>query len=487
MGLKHEADHAVKALPGHIDLGDIRDLNERFDATAEHIRDGSRPIFQGALVLDTKVNDQDVKVVGLPDFLVPNGSGYMVRDAKLARSITKAKKPGIVLQLQIYGWLYERALGFAPEGLEVLNGDNDLVPIERDDAAVEAEFERLLELMGMSAMPDEVVGWSKCGACGFKDHCWPAAVEQKAPGVIPGVDAGFGRALMELGIDSYTDIPDTFSEASLAALERPWGKGLRKVGDERARKVMASVRAHLEDRPILIGEIEVPSHSHYVMFDLEGLPPDTDGPDRVYLWGMQVYPADGGEPDEPIFALAGFGEDGDREGWMTFLAAAARIRDTYGADIPFVHWASYEKTKISAYLKRFGDLNGTGKAILENNLLDLLPVTERSLALPLPSYSLKVIEGYVGYTRTLEGYKGDQSIARYMEAVEAGDGQLRQTIIDELCQYNGEDLEATWAVLSWLLDLSDQRLRTAAGNQSGKVDQLSFRRYCRGNDAAGRA
>ena len=37
-----------------------------------------------------------------------------------------------------------------------------------------------------------------------------------------------------------------------------------------------------------------------------------------------------------------------------------------------------------------------------------------------------------------------------MEAVETDDEALREEIINELCAYNHEDLEATWAVFEWL-------------------------------------
>jgi len=86
-----------------------------------------------------------------------------------------------------------------------------------------------------------------------------------------------------------------------------------------------------------------------VMFDLEGLPPHFDELDKVYLWGMQVY---GEKPSEFMPALAGFGTEGDREGWKQFLSYGEKVFNQYG-DIPFVHWANYEKTKIKTYLERY--------------------------------------------------------------------------------------------------------------------------------------
>jgi len=41
-------------------------------------------------------------------------------------------------------------------------------------------------------------------------------------------------------------------------------------------------------------------------------------------------------------------------------------------------------------------------------------------------------------------------MAKYIEAVETEDANVRQEIIDTISKYNEEDLAATWAVLQWL-------------------------------------
>ena len=87
---------------------------------------------------------------------------------------------------------------------------------------------------------------------------------------------------------------------------------------------------------------------------------------------------------------------------------------------------------------------------MKDNLLDLLPITQHSIALPLPSYSLKVVEKYVGFKRTLNEVAGDWAMAKYVEAVETDDPKQRDEVMDQILEYNREDLEATWAVLTWL-------------------------------------
>jgi predicted RecB family nuclease len=145
-------------------------------------------------------------------------------------------------------------------------------------------------------------------------------------------------------------------------------------------------------------------------------------------------------------------EDGDRQGWDDFLTCAGRIFADYG-DIPFVHWSAYEKTKLKLYIERHGDRDGIA-AMVEKNLFNLLPVAQASVMLPLASYSLKVVEEYVGFKRTQDEYGGTWAMAQYIEATETEDEATRQSLVDEILKYNEEDLAATWAVLCWLREFA---------------------------------
>ena len=164
---------------------------------------------------------------------------------------------------------------------------------------------------------------------------------------------------------------------------------------------------------------------------------------------MQVF---GERPSEYICSTAGFGVDGDRQGWEDFLTKTSEIFDAYG-DIPFVHWSSYEATMINLYLDRFGDDTLPPRAArVQKNLLDLLPIVEKSVVLPLPSYSLKVIEKYIGFKRTQVEYGGNWSMAQYIEATETSNAARREELMSTIRIYNREDLEATWAMLQWVIE-----------------------------------
>lgn len=181
------------------------------------------------------------------------------------------------------------------------------------------------------------------------------------------------------------------------------------------------------------------------MFDLEGMPPSQDDLERVYLWGAQVY---GTRPGQFMGVTSGFGADGDREGWERLLDAANAIIAEYG-DIPFVHWHHYERVHIEMYVQRYGDPAGVAAQVLRN-LVDFLPLTKKAVVLPLPSYSLKEVEKYVGFQRTQDEYGGSWAMAKFILATETHDEAQRDSLMAEILEYNREDLAATWAVFEWL-------------------------------------
>jgi len=239
----------------------------------------------------------------------------------------------------------------------------------------------------------------------------------------------------------------------LAQLKKPHGSREQKVGVNAAR-ILAQARALSEKRVIPVGDLRLPAHEHLVIFDLEGVTPLYEELDEVYLWGLQVY-GRSGVPGPYRPAVAGFGPDGDREGWEGFLENARQVFESHG-DIPFVHWHGYEITKLKSYIERFGDREGIGERVL-GSCFDLLTAVRGSFALPVPSYSLKVIEQVAGFRRTMEEYGGSWSIGRYIRARESGDEAERGKILEEILRYNEEDLQATWAVFQWAEGLAKAR------------------------------
>ncbi len=444
LGAEHERRHLAR-FDSPLDLGEGT-IEERAERTREAVAAGAAVIYQGVMRAETTIVGEEVEIVGVPDFMLRARAGYAIRDSKLSRRIDS--HPEIQRQLAIYGWLYEQSFGRPPVAVQVHAGSGEVldVPYLGADAAL-ADLARIVEIRRLEAEPWTPVGWSKCSGCGYFDRCWPAAANRGDVGTVAGVTTALSSELHERGIATVDQLLAGVGEAELAEIETPWGRRTRKVGAN-AERILEAAGAAQAGREVVLRPPAVPEAENYVMFDLEGLPPQLDELEKIYLWGMQVF----GERRHPFrAALAGFGRDGDREGWESFLAEAADIFAAHG-DIPWVHWASYERAKLDMYVRRFGDRDGIA-ARVHANLVDLLEITWQSVILPLPGYGLKQLERYIGYARKLDDAGGDWAIAAYIEAMETEDSVARDPIMDRILTYNREDLEATWAVLQWLRGL----------------------------------
>ena len=474
-GELHEGRVLERLTAGYPTIIDIDGYNNRDAAqqTSDAIDAADALIYQGQFVLDHEIDGKTTRILGYPDFLLPDGDGWIIADAKLAGTIfnpprkrdggrsPKASKKYIVLQLQLYGWMFEELFPDTPFKLHVYTGTGEIEEVEYDGGVEALEhLARILELEALTTEPVEVVGWTKCGGCGFREHCWPRAVSGDELGYVSDLQVTFAERLIAAGITSYPQILEQFTEESLAEFYAN-GKKVSESNRGSARKLIENVTALTTNKPVRRrdseGELialppEVTAADNFVMFDLEGAKPDTDLPQFVYLWGMQVY---GTEKGEFRGAISGFDEGGDEQAWFAFLAIAADLMEQHPG-IRFVHWANYEKQMVEAYLKKYtDDAAGTGAKVLES-LLDLYPITQDTFALPTPSYSLKVVEQAAGYTRQAnEVVKGDQSIVAYTEARDTDDTDRQKEIMEAIRAYNEEDLEATWAVQQWLTGLGD--------------------------------
>lgn len=443
LGLRHERDHL--ATLGMFANVSAASLDEQVKQTADGIERKVSVLYQPAFVATERICGTDVEIVGVPDFLILDGNNYLIRDSKMALRIDAENHPEILMQLQLYGWLFQRSCGHAPKGLQVCAGTGEIVTIPYDGGvAALRELERLLTVKQLTVEPYEPVGWTKCLGCGFTDRCWAQAEKNSDVALVYCVDQSLARTLHSQGTRTRKELLANFDAASLSELKRPHGDRDQRVG-KAAERILRFADAMEKKQEIVLAAPAIPPHKNYVMFDLEGMPPHLDELDKIYLWGAQVF---GENPSEFKVALSGFGADGDREGWIGFLENAKQIFETYG-DIPWVHWAPYEETYLRRYAARFGDVGGIASRVARN-LLDLLTVTRESVVLPLPSFSLKVVEDYVGFVRKEAEYGGAWAMATFIEATETSDEGKRKELMDKIVAYNKEDLEATWAVFQWL-------------------------------------
>ena len=433
------------------------------DKTLIGIDTGEEVIYQGMLKAELEVAGEPRTVLGYPDFLIREGDDWVIGDAKLTRRLyessgsERSDKKAIFLQMRLYGLLFEAMFPGVSFRLRVYNGagGQDEVAFDDGGSALD-ELARVIAIRELTEAPEAIVGWTHCGGCGYKPVCWPVAEQEKALGVVIDIDRRLAPKLMAEGIASYPEVAELTPE-DLAAIKAKSGADV-----DGSRRIIENVEALIAGKPArrrdgsgqdVPIDPAVSADANYVMFDIEGLPPQLNEQEKIYLWGLQVFGENQGEFQA---CLAGFGDGGDEEGWREFLRQSRAILDEHPG-IRFVHWHHYDRRMVEAYLDRYGDdAHATGAEVVAS-LLDLHPIVKGALAVPAPSYSLKVIEALddvkriSGFERSAdEVSKGDESIVAYMEAVETDDMSRREEIINSLCAYNEEDLQATWAVMEWL-------------------------------------
>ncbi len=490
LGIAHERRVLAQLQEERGEFVDL-DSYDNPNALAETIEavEAGRNIYQGKFKCPFPDAPDEVMLQGLPDFLYldDDGKTWVIADAKLASAVyprdgagqiarkkngepKKIDKGYIVFQLQLYGWLFEqlfdgasfRLLVFTKRGVEEIEYDGGESSL--------AELRQIIEIKERKEEPWELFGNSKCGACGYGPvHCTEIALGEKNSGLIPELDggpSGLGTKLAAIGLNSYPAIHNQFDDDVEALRDSVPGS----TGEGIARRVLENIQAWTTGRPIrrknehgalVAMDQAVTEHDRYVMFDLEGIPPDLDRDyTTIYLWGMQVFGADGYR-GEFEYALAQGSGDGDQAAWFDFLSKAKQLMDD-NPGIPFVHWASYERDRITNdYLGQYGDdEHHTAQRVLDS-LLDLYPITKKMVVVPLIGYSLKLVEGLPeveevsGFSRSKnEIGRGDDSVAGYIEAVETDDEERREELIESLLAYNQQDLEATWAVQQWLRSLA---------------------------------
>lgn len=310
LGARHEHSH-LETFPEFVDLS-FGTLDDREARTRKEIDQGTLVIYHGLLRTRHILGNTKCEVIGEPDFLILENDGYVIRDSKISRRVTEQDHPEILRQVELYGWLFQQMFGRPPLRLEVHSGTGDIVDIHYDGGTAALKVLRvILELKQRTSEPYSPVGWTKCSGCAFNHRCWSQAEKMRDVACIPRVDQGLALTLREQGIQTVDDLLGAFDEASLAEFRRPRGGKAQRVG-KTAEYVLRMARCLSSGEEVVLQTPSIPDYPNYVMFDAEGLPPQLEELDKIYLWGLQVF---GSEQGEYMPAVAGFGEEGDREGW----------------------------------------------------------------------------------------------------------------------------------------------------------------------------
>jgi len=445
-GIAAEEAHVKTVGPIEIPKYPEYEFPAGFEETRKMIESKVPIIYQGILI------SKDNQWMAIPDFLIydKKTKRYILRDVKLAKNLER--HPEIKLGMGLSRLLAEEVLGYEPI-LEVITGGGELLsPYLAPDGNIVKETMKLIsKLKNLTDGPYETAGWSKCNPCPFFNYCWSEAWGSHHICTISGVEQGMSKELCGIGIKTWETLLDKADDIADVTFQR--GSQTQRIGPARMEKILRQARClsmnkHENIRPLMLPNGYSKGDRPIIIFDVENNMPMFEElllQIDVYLWGLLLV-TDTLVKQELIIAPKG--SKSDDKGWQLFLSAMSNIFDQY-SDIPIVHFSSHEKTKVSSYINNYGDAHSIGQRIVDN-LWDLYPAILNSVTLPVPSYSLKEIEKFVGFKRTQEEYGGSWSIVRYNRYLEASTKKEADKIMNEIKIYNGEDLMATYEVYKWM-------------------------------------
>jgi uncharacterized protein len=363
MGLEHERA-ILEKIASDFEVVEATSRNH----TQELMRQGAPVIYQAQLL------DKKNQLFGQPDFLLRQDDGtYQAADAKLAHSIKKE----IGVQLAFY----RRLLGSEHPGLVYL-GTGETEPVGPEfDPQLNTFITEARGVLSDKARPEVRYSESKCTACPFYDVCHPDFVKKEEITLLYGVESRSVARLEEHGYATITDLakadPDGIPD------DIPYLKG------ERRRRAVLQAQAWTTGKMTKLNDIVMPAGT-WVHFDIEANPHSPDGHQPVYLWGFLKAPY---RREDFEYIWTDRLED-DEAGWLALVAKVEEYRGQW-PDLKLVHFASYERDRISAYAKRYGmDDHPTVAWLLDKDtgpLYDIQKAVTQNLILPLSGYGLKKI------------------------------------------------------------------------------------------------
>lgn len=401
-----------------------------------------KPIFKWTW----HMSEQVCELLLEPDFMIYTENGYLLRLVRNAHRISRENHADALFTMQYQGWLYEKIFGTAPQRLEIYHAQGNILEVPpADPGLLEQALIDLLHLKTAQEMPYSPISWTKCQACLFRSVCWSWAEKNQDLALLPNLHAKLLLALREAGAQTISDLLEHFPEEKLAQFVWYEGTACRKLGPEKAKAMRQMAEVILSGQPKLLQPVQLPMTRHWALFDLEGVPAQWGHTERIYLWGLSLM---GPRGEENLQTLSpDLSKKSDQKAWRQFLSKARQILEVHG-DIPFLHWGNYEAQSLSLYLKRYGDDQGIGQRI-QKNLLDLWALLKASILIPLPSYSLKVIEEYVGFQRPDKDTGGYWSVMSYLKSTSTRNHKQRERLQQKLLAYNHADRLAMWYVLQW--------------------------------------
>lgn len=429
-GVVHE-DEYISGL--EVSKVDAIQAEEALQATLTLMREGAPLIYQGCVQFE----HEGIIYRGRPDLLEKREGNsifgnwyYAPIEIKWSSKIKLTYKN----QLALYSIILEQYHARLSLSLD-----------EDDIAKTQSLIEQIIAVM-RGSRPDLTITSKSKDSPWFKIALAEAEAKQDIA-LIYRLDSRSLGALRKEGITTLQDMVG----ADLSALPK-----IPYASPETLQKAQLQAKSLIDKQIISIGRLDtIPEAPLKLYFDIEGDPLlnidylfglwVTGDVQKLYAKGDNVRFCEDGKYF--IYFLAKQPEE-EEAMWKAFLEWLASLPDEYIV----YHYANYEKAHLKSLAEEYG-----GSASLEQfqaKLVDLQKVVEKAVIFPLYFYSIKDIakSSFLNFKWRHQKAGGGQSVFWYEEWLEIGNSEILEDIIN----YNEDDVRATECLFAWLKDLKSK-------------------------------
>jgi len=464
-GLAHERGFVESLRAGGLDVVDLRDVEgaSAAERTLQAMRRGAGAIVQGELCEGRWRGRADVLVrVASPSAL--GDWSYEVYDTKLAQET----RGGTVLQLCLYSDLLGRRQGRAPEYMHVVKPGEGF-PRETFRLADFQAYYRLVKGRLEEAVDRPPSGSTYPNPTNHCDVCrwWRECDERRHVDDHLSLVAGLGSLhigeLQRQGIGTLEEfavrpepLPERPVRGSLEAFDRAHGQArVQLQGRREARPVHELLPAEAGRGLARLPEPDAGD----LFFDIES-DPFVDGGGLEYLLGVAFRGAGGTLEYRSFWGLDRAAERRAFEDFMDFVME--RWRGHPGMHL--YHFSPYEPAAVKRLMGRHGAREAEVDRLLRGGrFVDLLAATRQGLRASVESYSLKELEQFFGFGRTVELHAASGALRRVACVLELATAEeIPPRDLEIVEGYNRDDCLATAALREWLEARRDELLATGA-------------------------
>lgn len=395
------------------------DLEEAQEKTLSAMKLGVQTIYGGTLIHKHYVAQPDLleKVQGRSAF----GDYYYVAvDIKRSRRI----KPEYKLQGCFYADVLLVIQGVKPVDGYVMHADGSIDSYRLEEAEVEYRLTRhnIERILDGEETPHFLT--SDCKQSPWFHVCKEDTVKCDDLSLINRIWRSEIDSLRQAGIEKFSDL--------VAISAKELKEKVTGITADRLEYLHLQATALHEYKTIRVGGLELEPKGREFYVDIESDPlRDCD-----YLFGVLVV--EDGKVLEYKKFLATKPAD-EAVAWSDFL-------DFIDSDsaAPIIHWGQAERFTFSTLAKKYKTEEGRLESLLSRSI-DLLEKIRTAIIFPLSFYSLKDIAQYLGFNWRHSDASGLNSVLWYEDWLTTGN----KLALEDIINYNEDDVRATWFVLNW--------------------------------------